>query len=112
MSKTEAQANYSAEAVETLVSTYESANTDAERKEAVEMLAQRFGKTTRSVIAKLSSLGVYQKAEKVTKTGSKVETKAEIVSEIATILSVDAEALASLANASKASLNALRSAVQ
>ena len=35
----------------------------------VDGLAEQFGKTPRSIIAKLSALGVYQKVERVTKRG-------------------------------------------
>ena len=113
MAKSEAKAvNYPAEMVERMVEVYTSAESDADRAEAVKALATETGKTVRSITAKLSSLGVYRKAEKVTKTGAKVETKAEIVGEIASALDLDTDAVASLANASKAALTALRSAVK
>ena len=45
-------------------------------RETVDALAERLNKTPRSIIAKLSALGVYQKAERVTKRGEPVIMKA------------------------------------
>jgi len=41
----------------------------------VDALADKFGKSPRSIIAKLSALGIYQKAERVTKRGEPVVKK-------------------------------------
>ena len=51
-------------------------------RETVDSLAQRLNKTPRSIIAKLSALGVYQKAERVTKRGEPVIMKAELVEKV------------------------------
>ena len=51
-------------------------------RETVDSLAARLEKTPRSVIAKLSALGVYQKAERVTKRGEPVVMKAELVAQV------------------------------
>ena len=51
-------------------------------RETVDSLAARLEKTPRSVIAKLSALGVYQKAERVTKRGEPVVMKAELVEKV------------------------------
>ena len=51
-------------------------------RETVDSLAARLNKTPRSVIAKLSALGVYQKAERVTKRGEPVVMKAELVEKV------------------------------
>ena len=51
-------------------------------RETVDSLAARLEKTPRSVIAKLSALGVYQKAERVTKRGEPVVMKAELVERV------------------------------
>ena len=48
----------------------------------VDTLADRFGKTPRSVIAKLSAMGIYQKAERVTKRGEPVIMKAELIEKV------------------------------
>ena len=110
MSKATKAVNYTAQNVENMIATYTSADTAEARTEAVAQIANALGKTVKSVIAKLSREGVYIKAVKATKTGAKVETKAAIVADIARNLGVDAEAIASLTNATKAALNALRDA--
>ena len=51
-------------------------------RETVDSLAKRLNKTPRSIIAKLSALGVYQKAERVTKRGEPVIMKAELVAKV------------------------------
>ena len=48
-------------------------------KEGVLALANEMGKTTRSIIAKLSSLGVYKKIERSTKSGGAVIAKKDLV---------------------------------
>ena len=110
MSKATKAVNYTAQNVENMTALYTAADTAQERKDAVAQIANALGKTTKSVIAKLSREGVYIKAVKATKTGAKVETKAAIVADIARNLGVDVESIASIANATKAALNALRDA--
>ena len=51
-------------------------------RETVDALAERLNKTPRSVIAKLSAMGVYQKQVRVTKRGEPVIMKAELVSQV------------------------------
>ena len=51
-------------------------------RETVDTLAERLNKTPRSIIAKLSALGVYQKTERVTKRGEPVVMKAELVAKV------------------------------
>ena len=51
-------------------------------RSTVDTLANELGKSTKSIIAKLVSLGVYKKAERTTKTGAKIVSKAELVSQI------------------------------
>ena len=51
-------------------------------RETVDALAERLNKTPRSIIAKLSALGVYHKAERVTKRGEPVIMKAELVAKV------------------------------
>lgn len=50
--------------------------------ETAREIASHFGKSTKSVVAKLVSLGVYQKAERATKSGSPVVHKAMLVKRI------------------------------
>ncbi len=72
------------------------------------VLAEKFGKKLRSVIAKACSLDgvVYVARERVTKTGSQVVRKAEMVESIAKSLATD-EDLSGLEKATKSSLDAL-----
>lgn len=51
-------------------------------RETVDSLAEKLNKTPRSIIAKLSALGVYQKVERITKRGEPVIMKAELVSKV------------------------------
>ena len=51
-------------------------------RETVDALAERLNKTPRSIIAKLSALGVYQKTERVTKRGEPVIMNAELVAKV------------------------------
>ena len=51
-------------------------------RETVDSLAERLNKSPRSIIAKLSALGVYKKAERVTKRGEPVIMKAELVEKV------------------------------
>ena len=51
-------------------------------RETVDALAVRLNKTPRSIIAKLAALGIYQKAERVTKRGEPVVMKAELVAQV------------------------------
>ena len=72
------------------------------------VLAERFGKKLRSVIAKACSLDgvVYVARERVAKNGSVIVRKAEMVESIAKSLATD-EDLSGLEKATKASLDAL-----
>ena len=67
MAKTEKVVNYTdAQATE-----LKAAYVAAPNKETVAAFAEKFGKTTRSIVAKLAKMEVYQKAEYVSKTGEK-----------------------------------------
>ncbi len=63
-------------------------------RETVDAIAERIDKSIRSVIAKLSSAGVYQTPERKTKTGEDIEKKEEMVVEICTWLGIEAPTLA------------------
>lgn len=78
--------------------------------EALECLAQDTGKSVKSLIAKLSQLGVYkpQKAERLNKLGEPVIKKAEMVPQIEAALGISAP---SLVKVSKYELKALMEAV-
>jgi hypothetical protein len=81
-------------------------------KETVSALATQFGKTTRSIVAKLSREGVYRKAEYVNKNGEKPVDKEILVNAIAKAIACDAEKLAGLEKANKATLKMLLEALE
>ena len=99
--------NYTPEVTQVIVDSYE---TDPSM-DTVRKLAEIHGKTTKSIIGKLSREGVYQKASYVTKTGAKPITKAEIVAQITDQLNLDEQTVAGLEKAPKAALVAVRDAV-
>ena len=78
-------------------------------RETVEAIAARIEKSVRSVIAKLSSAGVYQTPQRTTKTGEPIEKKEEMVTQICTWLGVDAPTLAKTV---KQDLKLIRDAIQ
>ena len=67
--------NYTEEMVSEMTTAY----TDNPTRETVDELARHFGKTTRSIIAKLSREGVYIAQPRTTKSGEPVVAKAELV---------------------------------
>jgi len=73
----------------------------------VENLAEELGKSTKSIIGKLSREGVYERAVYKNKSGDLPVTKVEIVSNIAENLGIEMEHLAGLEKAPKATLQAL-----
>ena len=102
----DAAKNYTDEMVEHMVAAYEDMPTLA----TVEALVEEFGKPKRSIISKLSSLGVYKaQPRKVTKTGEPVIRKADIADAIQGALG---EHLPSLVKMSKADLVALSTLIQ
>tara|TARA_Y100000004_G_scaffold131983_1_gene148933 strand:+ start:337 stop:744 length:408 start_codon:yes stop_codon:yes gene_type:complete len=76
--KTMATANYTEQQTKEMVAQYEAAPT----KETVVAIAEKLGKNTRSVIAKLSREGVYKAQPRTTKRGEPVVLKQELVNEI------------------------------
>ena len=73
-------------------------------KETVAEFAEKFGKTARSVIAKLSRSGVYEKAKPVTKAGEPVVAKDETANAIGAVLGLSEGEITSLAKANKTAL--------
>jgi len=112
MTTTTKAVNYSETDVADMLELYSAANTADERKGAVSVIAKTFGKTVKSVIAKLSREGVYVKAQKVTKTGKAVVNKEAMVKDIAMLLDLDFEDVKSLGKATKASLEIILAACQ
>lgn len=70
-------------------------------RESVDMLATELGKSTRSIIAKLSREGIYVPMERKTKTGEPVVHKGELVAQIEEYFGVE---MPSLVKATKADL--------
>ena len=73
-------------------------------RETVDSLAKEFGKTTRSIIAKLSREGIYKAQPRTTKTGEPVISKAQYVSAISNHFEVE---LPTLVKAGKQDLQRL-----
>ena len=67
-----------------------------ETAESVELIANQLNRSPRSIISKLSRMGVYKKKEYTTKTGEKPITKLELVSQIASTLRCKPEKLEGL----------------
>ena len=95
--------NYTPEQTLQLVEGYKAGQT-------VEMLAQAMGKTTRSVVAKLSREGVYQAKQRAT--GQARVRKAELVDQLAQACGVAPEVFESLEKANHDVLEALVARLQ
>lgn len=78
----------------------------------VKELALQLGVPERSVIAKLSSLGVYERKRYVTKRGELPVKKEEYVERIASLLQVNVELLGSLEKVNKNVLKLLEEALK
>ena len=76
-------------------------------RETVDMIAENFGKSVRSVIAKLSREGIYVSQPRVTKTREPVVRKAELVAQLEDKFGIE---LPTLVKASKADLQELLNA--
>ena len=77
--------NYTDEMVEQMVSRYTADPTRA----TVDALAEEFGKSVRSVIAKLSREGVYIAQQRQTKAGKPVVRKSDLVAMLETKFEVE-----------------------
>jgi hypothetical protein len=97
---TEKTPNYTAEQTAALREAYTAAPT----RETVAVLAERFGKTAKSIIAKLTREGVYQAKQYVSKTGEKPVKKDEQADAIGAVLKLSEGEADSLAKANKTAL--------
>lgn len=98
--------NYTAEQTAELVEAFKPlvGNHDAQKVLAAKFAA-KFGKTLKSVVAKVSREGIYTSAPKgVTKTGDKVEKKDETADAIGAVLKMTEAEVTSLAKANKTAL--------
>lgn len=92
--------NYTPEMTAELVAGYKAAPT----AETVSAFAVKFGKTAKSVVAKLSKEGVYQKKEYVSKTGAKPIKKDSVADMIGLALGMTEAETESLTKANKTAL--------
>jgi hypothetical protein len=100
--------NYTTEQVSYMIDKYDEAPT----RETVENLAVELGKSTKSIIGKLSREGIYQKAIYVSKTGEIPITKKELVVNISTALDGNLDQLQGLEKSPKQELKYLLSLVE
>lgn len=100
MATTTKAPNYTAEQSATIVAEYVASPT----KETVDMLAAKFGKTVRSITAKLSREGVYKKKEYTTKNGEPVVKKDAHADAIGAVLNLTEAETDSLTKANKTAL--------
>lgn len=70
-------------------------------KETVERIANEIGKSTKSVIGKLSRERVYRRESYTTKTGEKPITKLELITLLADLYCIDSNKLTGLEKAPK-----------
>jgi len=96
--------NYTDEMVSEMTEQYTANPT----RETVDALANQFGKTTRSIIAKLSREGVYIAQPRTTKTGEPVISKSELVAQISEHFGVE---MPTLVKAGKQDLQRLVEAI-
>jgi len=98
--------NYTEDQTQHIVDAYKA---EASMK-TVEKLADELGKSTKSIIGKLSREGVYERAIYKSKGGQLPVTKTEIVCNIAENLGLEVECLAGLEKAPKSTLKTLEAA--
>ena len=97
MTEAKKTVNYTDQQTAELVQAYQSGET-------VESLAERFNKSVRSIVAKLSRQGVYKKKEYKTKTGESVVKKDAHADAIGAILGLAENDVESLTKANKNAL--------
>lgn len=100
MAKTEKVVNYTDAQATELKTAYVANPT----KETVAAFAEKFGKTTRSIVAKLAKMEVYKKAEYVSKTGEKPVKKDAHADAIGAVLKMTEPEIESLTKANKTAL--------
>ena len=101
---TEKIVNYTAEQTAALIAGYNPLASETERKAQVDAFAVQFGKTVRSIVAKLSKEKVYVSKQYVTKTGEKAVKKDAHADAIGAILNMSENDIESLTKATKTAL--------
>jgi len=99
--------NYTEDQTTMMVSAY----TADPSRATVEGLAVTFGKSVRSIVAKLSREGVYVKAERTTKTGEPIQKKDATADAIGAVLQLTEAETESLTKANKTALVKIFSAL-
>ena len=99
--------NYTNEQVSYMIDKYNESPT----RDTVEILAEELGKSTKSIIGKLSREGVYQKAQYVSKTGEFL-IKKELVVKISDAIDGELEQLEGLEKSPKKELKYLLTLVE
>ena len=100
--------NYTNELVSYMIDKYNESPT----RDTVQILAEELGKSTKSIIGKLSREGVYQKAQYVSKTGEFPITKKELVVKISDAIDGELEKLEGLEKSPKKELKYLLTLVE
>lgn len=103
---------YNDEIVTKLTDAYQSAESDESRAFVVQDFADQLQTTVHSVRAKLVNLGIYKAKSRTAKNGEAIESKADIVRDIAAALSVSEEVVESLEKANKVPLKMIREALR
>lgn len=103
--KTAKTPNYTDEMVKELYDSYTASPT----RETVDELAEKLGKTPKSVIAKLCSMDIYVTPARTTKDGKPIVKKEDFVKEIEKALDISA---GSLVKANKRDLETIAKAVR
>lgn len=96
---------YTEEMTQQIIAEYE----EAPNRDTVNAIAERIGKSARSVIAKLAAAGVYQTPQRLTKTGEEIVKKEELVKDIERWLDIE---VPTLAKTGKLELKKLHEAIQ
>jgi hypothetical protein len=97
--------NYTPEQTATIVTGYKSGQT-------VEQIAESMGKSVRSIVAKLSREGVYEKKAYKTKTGQAVVKKDELSDRLQMLVGLTEAEADSLTKANKTALTKIIAAIE
>ena len=100
--------SYTEEQANELLAAY----TEKPTAETVEAFAVKFGKTTKSIIARLARSGVYKKAERVSKSGGAIISKEELASKLGELCGLSENDTSSLAKANKVALAAVLAKIE
>lgn len=96
---------YTTELIEKLIADYEAGVPVSE-------MSERYDAPVKSIVAKLSHLGVYKRKAYATKNGGTPRKKIDFIDSLAELMGVDAERLESLEKANKSVLILLEEALQ